>query len=66
MHRRVFITVALGLAAVVAAVSAPSQHAAATKIHNGKISFWSDRTFGGRAQVFVTNPDGTHQRRLTS
>jgi TolB protein len=65
VHRLVFITVALGLGAVVAAVNAPSQRAAATKVRNGKISFWSDRAFGGRAQVFVMNPNGARQRRLT-
>lgn len=66
MHRLVFIMVVLGLTAVVAAVDAASQRAATTKAHNGKISFWSDRAFGGRAQVFVMNPNGTGQRRLTN
>jgi Tol biopolymer transport system component len=66
VHRLVFITAVLGPAAVVAAVNAHSQRAAASKVRNGKISFWSDRAFGGRAQVFVMNPDGTRQSRLTN
>jgi Tol biopolymer transport system component len=66
MHRLVFIAVALGFAVVVAAVNAPSQPTGPTKVRNGKISFWSDRAFGGRAQVFVMNPNGTRQRRLTN
>jgi Tol biopolymer transport system component len=66
VHRLVFLTAVLGLAAVVAAINAPSQRAAASKVRNGKISFWSDRAFGGRAQIFVMNPNGTRQRRLTN
>jgi Tol biopolymer transport system component len=66
VRRLIFITVGLGLAVVVAAVNAPSQRTAATKVRNGKISFWSDRAFGGRAQIFVMNPNGTRQRRLTN
>jgi TolB protein len=66
MQRLLLAAVALGLTAVVAAVDAASQRAVASKVRNGKISFWSDRAFGGRAQVFVMSPDGTHQRRLTS
>jgi TolB protein len=66
MHRPALLALALGLAALIAASSAPSQRAAATKVRNGKISFWSDRAFGGRAQVFVMNPNGTRQLRLTN
>jgi Tol biopolymer transport system component len=66
MHRLLFVTVAFGLATMVAAVGASSQRTASTKLRNGKISFWSDRAFGGRAQVFVMNPNGTRQRRLTN
>jgi TolB protein len=66
MHRLVLIAVAFGLAAVVSVVNAASQRNAPTKVGNGKISFWSDRAFGGRAQIFVMNPNGTRQRRLTN
>jgi TolB protein len=66
MQRLLVVTVALGLAAVVATVDAASQRVAGNKVRNGKISFWSDRAFGGRAQVFVMNPNGTRQRRLTN
>ncbi len=66
MQRLVFVFVAFGLATLVVAVGASSQRTASTKVRNGKISFWSDRAFGGRAQVFVMNPNGTRQRRLTN
>src|SRR5919109_650558 len=65
MQRLLLAAVALGLTAVVAAVDAASQRAVASKVRNGKISFWSDRAFGGRAQVFVMSPDGTGLRQLT-
>ena len=66
MRRFVFVTFVLGLVTMVAAVGAPSQRTSSNKVANGKISFWSDRAFGGRAQVFVMSPNGTHQRRLTA
>ena len=53
------LLVALTLALVAPAV-------AADNVRNGRISFWSDRAFDGRAQIFDMNPDGTDQRRLTS
>jgi TolB protein len=59
MHRLIFVLLALALSAGSAAGTAP------LKLRNGQISFWSDRAFEGRAQVFVMNPDGTDQRRLT-
>ncbi len=65
MHRLVFLTLALGLVAVLTAAAARSERTNPAKVRNGKISFWSDRAFGGRAQVFVMNPNGTQQRRLT-
>jgi Tol biopolymer transport system component len=65
MHRLVFVTVAFSLATMVAAADATSERSLSTKVRNGKISFWSDRAFGGRAQIFVMNPNGTRQRRLT-
>ena len=65
MHRLVLVTVVLGLAATLTAAVGRSERATPGKVRNGKISFWSDRAFGGRAQVFVMNPNGTHQRRLT-
>src|ERR671923_186764 len=65
MQRLLLAAVALGLTAVVAAVDAASQRAVASKVRNGKISFWSDRAFGGRAQVFVVRADGKRLRRLT-
>lgn len=49
-----------------AAVGAPSQRTVSAKVRDGKISLCSDRAFGGRAQVFVMNPNGTRQRRLTN
>jgi Tol biopolymer transport system component len=64
MHRLVFISLAAALAAAVTA-AAHSQSTGSAKLRNGKISFWSDRAFGGRAQVFVMDADGRHQRRLT-
>jgi Tol biopolymer transport system component len=66
MNRLVFVTVAFGLATMVAAAGAPSHRTASTEVRNGKISFWSDRAFAGRAEVFVMNPNGTRQRRLTN
>lgn len=63
MHRRLTI---LGLFAFGFALTALSAAGAPAKARNGKISFWSDRAFGGRAQVFVMNADGSRQRRLTS
>lgn len=65
MHRLVFVTLVLSLAATLTAATARSERTATAKLRNGKISFWSDRAFGGRAQVFVMNPNGTQQRRLT-
>ncbi len=65
MHRLLLITLALGLAAMLPTATARSERAAPAKVRNGKISFWSDRAFGGRAQVFVMGPNGAHQRRLT-
>ena len=59
MHRLLVSTVVLGLAAVVGAVDPTSQGNVAAKVRKGKISFWSDRAFGGRAEVFVMRPDGT-------
>jgi Tol biopolymer transport system component len=66
VHRLVFATVALGFATMVAAVGASSERIVSTRVRDGKISFWSDRAFGGRAQVFVMNANGTRQRRLTN
>lgn len=66
MHRPVLVTVVLGVTVALAASVARSERTVPTKVRNGKISFWSDRAFGGRAQVFVMNSDGTRQRRLTS
>src|SRR6266540_1016610 len=66
MHRLVLVTLVLGLAATLTAAVGRSERTAPGKVRNGKISFWSDRAFGGRAQVFVMNPDGTGLRRLTS
>jgi Tol biopolymer transport system component len=63
MHRH---TLLAALAAVAALLTAVTAAGAPTRDRNGKISFWSDRAFGGRAQVFVMNADGTRQRRLTS
>src|SRR6266542_4018129 len=60
---------ALGIAASLLALLAATTVTAAAapaKARNGKISFWSDRAFGGRAQVFVMNADGSRQRRLTN
>jgi Tol biopolymer transport system component len=65
MNRLAFVIVALGLVATSAATAARSKSPDATKVRNGMISFWSDRAFGGRAQVFVMNPNGSRQRRLT-
>src|SRR5919108_4880564 len=65
MHRLVLITLLIGVAATVAAATASSERTAPAKLRNGKISFWSDRAFDGRAQVFVMNADGSDQRRLT-
>jgi TolB protein len=66
VRRLVFLAVVFSLVTVVAAVNAATQRSAGTEIQNGKISFWSDRAFGGRAQIFVMNPNGTRQRRLTN
>ena len=65
MHRLVLITLLIGVAATVAAATARSERTAPAKLRNGKISFWSDRAFDGRAQIFVMNADGSDQRRLT-
>jgi Tol biopolymer transport system component len=62
MRRR---TILIALPALAAAVAAVTAAGAPTKERNGKISFWSDRAFGGRAQVFVMNSDGSRQRRVT-
>jgi len=66
VRRLLFLAIALGLGTAVVAVDATSRPGAANQIRNGKISFWSDRALGGRAQVFVMNPNGTRQRRLTN
>jgi Tol biopolymer transport system component len=60
MNRVGLVTLAAGLAGVLAGAA----HSQAI-VSNGKISFWSDRAFGGRAQVFVMDADGGNQRRLT-
>jgi Tol biopolymer transport system component len=52
------------LSGALTAVLAGAAHSQGT-VRNGKISFWSDRAFGGRAQVFVMDADGGNQRRLT-
>jgi Tol biopolymer transport system component len=60
---------AVGIAAFLLALLAATTVTAAAapgKTRNGKISFWSDRAFDGRAQVFVMNADGSRQRRLTN
>src|SRR6266545_2478068 len=62
MRRR---TILIALPALAAALAAVTAAGAPTKERNGKISFWSDRAFGGRAQVFVMNSDGSRQRRVT-
>lgn len=59
------VGIAACLLALVAATTAISAGAAPAKPRNGKISFWSDRAFRGRAQVFLMNADGSRQRRLT-
>ena len=66
MRRLLFLPIVLGLATAVAAADAASRLSAANQIRNGKISFWSDRALGGRAQVFVMRPNGSRQRRLTN
>jgi TolB protein len=38
---------------------------ASARPRNGLISFWSNRS-GGRAQVYVMNPDGSGQRQVTN
>jgi len=63
MHPRKMFIALLSLAALLTAVSAAG---APVKVRNGKISFWSDRAFGGRAEVFVMNADGSRQRRVTN
>jgi TolB protein len=63
MHR---LATLFGLVAFAAASTVLSAAGAPAKARNGKISFWSDRAFGDRAQVFVMNADGSRQRRITS
>lgn len=65
MLRPLFISLVLVPAIAVGTAAARSEHSTGEKVRNGKISFWSDRAFGGRAQVFVMDASGTHQRRLT-
>jgi Tol biopolymer transport system component len=61
MKRPLLLAAVAALAAVVPALGP----AAPSKLRNGRISFWSDRAFGGRAQVFTMNSDGSRQRRVT-
>jgi Tol biopolymer transport system component len=61
MHRLTTSIAILGFAATLAAFPAGG---AASKVRNGKISFWSDRA--GNAQVFVMTADGKRPRRLTN
>jgi TolB protein len=63
MHCR---TTILGLFTFLAAMTALAAAGSSAKARNGQISFWSDRAFAGRAQVFVMNSDASRQRRLTS
>jgi Tol biopolymer transport system component len=64
MHRALFIALVCFLTTA-GATAAQSDQESPAKAGNGKISFWSDRAFGGRAQVFVMDANGSHQRRLT-